>query len=246
MLSTDHGRHWTLGALRWPSLVWTFATAAMAGLLAWRASNLRHVGLLAAGIYLAFLSTYRYGRPYLTNPPETFWVFACFFIMLWWRPRSFESRIVFPTLVGLCAGTALFAKSFAQLVPIGASLVAWHLHDVRRPDGGPDWRRLCLRSAPGLAWTAALALAVFSLWFLLDPDPAAIWRARSMVQVTSCQASLPRRRPLLPLRRLLPPRRPPSKRRPRWPQKKHRSQPQKQQPSKNNLNGWPERLHAKA
>jgi hypothetical protein len=176
ILSTDWGRHWTLVALRWPSLMWTFAAAAMAGLLAWRASNLRHVGLLAAGIYLAFLSTYRYGRPYLTNPPETFWVFACFFIMLWWRPRSFESRFVVPTIVGLCAGVALFAKSFAQLVPIGAGLVAWHLHEVRRPDGGPDWRRLCLRSAPGLAWTAVVALAVFALWFLLDPDPAAIWR----------------------------------------------------------------------
>ena len=176
ILSTDWGRHWTLVALRWPSLVWTSAAAAMAGLLAWRASDTRHVGLLAAGIYLAFLSTYRYGRPYLTNPPETFWVFACFFIMLWWRPRSFESRFIVPTIVGLCAGVALFAKSFAQLVPIGAGLVAWHLHEVRRPDGGPDWRRLLLRSAPGLAWTAVLALAVFALWFLLDPDPMAIWR----------------------------------------------------------------------
>ena len=176
ILSTDWGRHWTLVALRWPGLVWTSAAAAMAGLLAWRASDTRHVGLLAAGIYLAFLSTYRYGRPYLTNPPETFWVFACFFIMLWWRPRSFESRFIVPTIVGLCAGVALFAKSFAQLVPIGAGLVAWHLHEVRRPDGGPDWRRLLLRSAPGLAWTAVLALAVFALWFLLDPDPMAIWR----------------------------------------------------------------------
>jgi len=176
ILSTDWGRHWTLVALRWPSLVWTFAAAAMAGLLAWRASNARHVGVLAAAIYLAFLSTYRYGRPYLTNPPETFWVFACFFIMLWWRPRSFESRFVVPTIVGLCAGVALFAKSFAQLVPIGAGLVAWHLHEVRRPDGGPDWRRLVLRSAPGLACTAVVALAVFALWFLLDTDPAAIWR----------------------------------------------------------------------
>ena len=176
ILSTDWGRRWALVSLRWPSLVWTFATAAMAGLLAWRASGRGHVGVLAAAIYLAFLSTYRYGRPFLTNPPETFWMFTCFFIMLWWRPRSFESRLLFPTLVGLCAGAALFAKSFAQLVPIGAGLVAWHLHEVRRPDGGPGWRRLLLRSAAGLAWTALLALSIFAVWFLLDPDPAAIWR----------------------------------------------------------------------
>lgn len=176
VLSTEWGRHWSLLALRWPSLAWTFATAALAALLAWRASGLAHVGLLAAAIYLAFFSTYRYGRPFLTNPPETFWMFGCFFIMAWWRPRSFASRFVVPTVVGLCAGLALFAKSFAQLVPIGAGLVAWHLHEVRRPDGGPDWRRLVLRSAPGLAWTALLALAVFGLWFALDPDPTAIWR----------------------------------------------------------------------
>lgn len=176
IVSTDRGRRWSLAALRWPSLVWTFATAAMAGLLAWRAGGRGADGILAAAIYLAFLSTYRYGRPFLTNPPETFWMFGCFFLMLWWRPWSFESRFVMPTLVGLCAGLALFAKSFAQLVPIGAGLVAWHLHEVRRPDGSPDWRRLCLRSVPGLAWTALLALAIFALWFVLDPDPAAIWR----------------------------------------------------------------------
>jgi hypothetical protein len=176
ILSTEWGRHWSLLALRWPSLAWTFATAALAALLAWRASGRAHVGLLAAAIYLAFFSTYRYGRPFLTNPPETFWMFGCFFIMAWWRPRSFASLFVVPTIIGLCAGLALLAKSFAQLVPIGVGLVAWHLHEVRRPDGGPDWRRLGLRSAPGLAWTALLALAVFGLWFALDPDPAAIWR----------------------------------------------------------------------
>jgi len=176
ILSTDWGRIWTLAALRWPSVAWTFATAAMAGLLAWRASGRGGVGMLAAAIYLAFLSTYRYGRPFLTNPPETFWMFGCFFVMLWWRPRSFESRLLFPTVVGLFAGAALFAKSFAQLVPIGAGLVAWHLHEVRRPDGGPDWRRLLGRSVPGLAWTALLALGIFALWFAFDPDPAAIWR----------------------------------------------------------------------
>ncbi len=176
ILATDWGRHWSLARLRGPSVAWTFATALMAGLLAWRASGQAHVGALAAAIYLAFLSSYRYGRPFLTNPPETFWVFLCFFIMLWWRPRSFASRFLVPTVIGACAGVALFAKSFAQLVPIGAGLVAWHLHEVRRPDGSPDWRRLLLRSAPGLAWTSLIALAIFALWFVLDPDPAAIWR----------------------------------------------------------------------
>jgi len=172
ILATDWARQWSLVALRWPSVAWTFATAVLAGLVAWRASGRDAAkGVLAATIYLAFSSTYRYGRPFLTNPPETFWVFLCFFLMLWWRPRSFASRFVIPTIIGLVVGMALLTKSFAQLVPIGAGLAAWHLHE----EWG-DWRRFLTRSLPGLAWTAALSLAIFALWFLLDPDPQAIWR----------------------------------------------------------------------
>lgn len=172
ILTTDWARQWSLVALRWPSVVWTFATAVLAGLVAWQASGRDAAkGVLAAVIYLAFLSTYRYGRPFLTNPPETFWVFLCFFLMLWWRPRSFASRFVVPTIIGLVVGMALLTKSFAQLLPIGVALAAWHLHEQRA-----DWRRFLMRSLPGLAYTAALSLAIFALWFLLDPDPLAIWR----------------------------------------------------------------------
>ena len=177
ILSTDWARHWSLLALRWPSIVWTFLTAGLAGLIAWRATGRSlATGMLAAAVYLAFLSTYRYGRPFLTNPPETFWVFLCFFVMLWWRPASFASRLLFPTLIGLIAGMALLTKSFAQLVPIGVGLTAWHLHEAWLPAGGWDWRRLLTRSVPGLLWTAVVSLAIFAVWFLLDPDPQAIWQ----------------------------------------------------------------------
>lgn len=172
LVTTDWARRWSLVALRWPSVAWTFATAVLVGLIGWRGAGRDTAkGLLAAAIYLAFLSSYRYGRPFLTNPPETFWSFLCFFLMLWWRPRSFESRFVVPTIVGLAVGMALLTKSFAQLVPIGAGLVAWHLREQRG-----DWRRFAARSLPGLAWMAALSLAIFALWFLLDPDPQAIWQ----------------------------------------------------------------------
>jgi hypothetical protein len=170
--STDWARRWTLLDIRWPSLGWTFLTALLVGLATWRASD-RDLpsSLLAPAIYLAFLSTFRYGRPFLTNPPETFWVFLCFFLLVWWRPSSFSSRLLFPTLIGIVTGSALLTKSFAQLLPIGLGLAVWHLHEH-------DWdlRRFVLRSLPGLIWTAAVSLAIFSLWFLLDPDPAAIWR----------------------------------------------------------------------
>jgi putative flippase GtrA len=172
LLSTDWGAHWTLAALRWPSVAWTMLTALLCGLLGWRLggrSALR--GVLAALFYLAFLSTYRYGRPFLTNPPETFWVFGCFFVMLWWMPRSFESRLLVPTVIGVLAGMALLTKSFAQLLPIGVGLAWWHMQ-VR------GWRvqAFARRSLPGLVWVAMLSLGMFSLWFALDPEPRAIWR----------------------------------------------------------------------
>jgi len=169
--STAWGDHWTLTALRWPSVAWTFGVALLCGLLGWRISG-RDVliGGLSALFYLAFFSTYHYGRPYLTNAPETFWMFACFFTMLWWKPQSFDSRFLFPTIVGILAGMALLTKSFAQLVPIAAGLSWWHLH-VR------GWRMgaFVRRSLPGILWTSLLSLAMFSLWFLLDPQPGAIW-----------------------------------------------------------------------
>ena len=172
LVSTGWGSHWSLLALRWPSVVWTFLTAALAGLLSWRLSGRDPVRAVVAGLsYLAFLGTLRYGRPYLTNPPETFWVFACLGTMLWWRDRAFDSRFVFPTVVGVLAGMAMITKSFAQLAPIGAVLVWWHLIERQW-----KWSAFVRRSAPGLAWTAILSLGIFALWFALDPDPAAIWR----------------------------------------------------------------------
>ena len=172
LVSTGWGRHWSLEALRWPGVAWTFLTAGMAGALAWRLAGRDLLkGVTAGLVYLAFLGTFRYGRPYLTNPPETFWSFACVFAMLWWAPRSFASRFLFPTVVGVLAGMALLTKSFAQLAPIGVGLAWWHL--IER-----DWSvgAFVRRSLPGLAWTALLALGVFALWFVLDPEPSAIWR----------------------------------------------------------------------
>jgi len=172
ILSTEWGRDWTLLSLRWPSVAFTFATAGLVGVLAWRVSGQKLAsGMLAALVYLAFFSTYRYGRPFLTNAPETFWVFAIFFTMLWWRPRSFQSRIQFPIIIGVITGIALLTKSFAQLVPIGVGLAWWHASEQ-----GWQWRVFVRRSMPSLAIIAIISIVIFSLWFALDPQPREIWR----------------------------------------------------------------------
>ena len=171
ILSTDHGRRWSLFDLRWPSLVWTGLTAVLVARVAVRCGAGRGGGLLAAAIYLAFLGTFRYGRPFLTNPPEVFWTFVPSWLLIEYAPGSFRSRFVVPTLAGLCLGVALLSKSFAILAPTGLVLAAWHL-DVRGWRPGPFIRE----ALPGLVWTAVVALAVFALWPLLDPHPEVIWR----------------------------------------------------------------------
>lgn len=171
ILSTDHGRRWTLFDLRWPSLVWTGLTAALVARVAVRSGVGRGGGLLAAAIYLAFLGTFRYGRPFLTNPPEVFWTFMPCWLLIEYAPWSFRSRLVMPTVAGLCLGVALLSKSFAILAPTGMVLAAWHL-DVRSWRPGPFIRE----ALPGLVWTAVVALGVFALWPLLDPEPEVIWR----------------------------------------------------------------------
>jgi putative flippase GtrA len=172
LLSTDWGAHWGLVALRWPSVAWTFATALVVGVLTWRLSArdiLRSV--LASLFFLAFFSSFRYGRPFLTNPPETFWFFSCFALLAWRGAPAFYSRWGTPALLGLLAGIALLTKSFAQLLPIAVALLWWH-----GIASGWSLRHMLRAALPAITLMALLALGIFSLWFAFDPDPAAIWR----------------------------------------------------------------------
>jgi 4-amino-4-deoxy-L-arabinose transferase-like glycosyltransferase len=169
--ATDWARDWDLWHLRFPSVIYTLLTALLVFLLARRLSGRAVTGFAALLAYLAFFSTYRYGRPFLANPPEVFWMTLPFFALLYWREAAFRSRLATPLLLGLALGIGLLYKSFALLAPAGLTLVAWYLHQRRY-----DWRAFLRHDAAGLALTVALALAIFALWFALDPDPGAVWR----------------------------------------------------------------------
>ena len=168
--STNWGREWTLWRLRYPSVLYTLLTAAMVFLVAWKLSGRLEAGFIGLLCFLAFFSTYRYGRPFLVNAPEVFWVFFPFFALLYWQPISFSSRFVMPALLGVGTGLGLLYKSFALVVPVALALSWWHLH--RR-----DYRFgvFLAQDSWKVAITATVALAVFGAWFVLDPDPRAIW-----------------------------------------------------------------------
>ncbi len=171
IVSTHWGQDWTLWNLRYPSVIYTLLTASLTFLLGWKLSRQMETGFIALLAYLAFFSTYRYGRPFLVNPAEVFWFFLPFFTLLYWQPFSFESRFLIPMLLGVEVGIGLLYKSFALVAPVGLCLAWWYLHYR-------EYRWFyCLRKDAGkVAITVILSLALFGLWFLFDPDPQSVWR----------------------------------------------------------------------
>jgi len=169
IIMTDWGTHWELWRLRLPIALYTLATAALVLLLARRLSGRTVTGLLAAVIFLAFFSTYRYGRVVLTSAPETFWFFLPFFLLLYRPPRGGGLTWILAFVFGLIVGVGLLYKSFALVIPFCAGLTWWTLH--QRAYRWPDWLRC---DAPKIALLGTVALAVFSLWFWLDPYPQKI------------------------------------------------------------------------
>ncbi len=180
IISTHWGQAWSLWNLRYPSVIYTLLTALLVFFLANKLAQGQKVesnstptetGIVAALTYLAFFSTYRYGRPFLINPAEVFWFFLPFFTLLYWRSFAFDSRISIPLLLGFQVGIGLLYKSFALVVPVGLALAWWYLHqrDYR-------WKAFLHKDAWKVIIIGVLSLAMFGLWFAFDPDPQAVWR----------------------------------------------------------------------
>jgi Dolichyl-phosphate-mannose-protein mannosyltransferase len=168
--STDHGRNWTLWDLRYPSVIYTLLTAALLFMLGRKASGKPETGFIAALTFLAFFTTYRFGRPFLTNPPEVFWIFLPFFVLLYWR-KTLQSRFAIPLLLGMAFGIGFLYKSFALALPVTFGLAGWYLHQ-RQYHMAEFLRQDALKVLISLS----IAVAIFSLWFVLDPDPMAVWK----------------------------------------------------------------------
>lgn len=168
--STDHGKNWTLWDLRYPSVIYTLLTAAMLFMLGQKLAGKLETGFVAALTFLAFFTTYRFGRPFLTNPPEVFWIFLPFFVLLYWR-QAFASRWLIPLLLGIATGIGFLYKSFALGLPVTLGLSGWYLH--QRNYRVTEFLR---KDALKVAIAVSVAVALFAMWFVLDPDPQAVWK----------------------------------------------------------------------
>ena len=197
MVAGSWGEHWTLLNLRIPSLIYTWLITLMVGLLTWKvvfnsasphpnplpegegvkkSHNAITAGAIAALVYLSFFSTYRYGRPYLTSAPETFWLFGVFFAIAWSPAKLLSSKWKFPLIAGLAIGLGSLYKSFAMIVPVGFGLALCYQVVGAQKAPWQLFRRGLVFDAFRVAAICLLALAIFGLWFALDPQPGEVWR----------------------------------------------------------------------
>jgi 4-amino-4-deoxy-L-arabinose transferase-like glycosyltransferase len=174
MVAGEWGERWSLAALRTPSLIYLALVAAAIALGLRQLLGRWREGLLAATVFLAFLSTFRYGRTYLTSAPETFW-FSLPLFALWWqrlRQPAASPGWTAHILLGLALGAGLLYKSYALVVPAAAAWWLALLASAPQPLRWANVRRHTLR----VGMSAALALGLFALWLVLDPDPAGVWQ----------------------------------------------------------------------
>lgn len=165
IVSTDWAKNYELWRLRWPNVVYTLGIAAMVFLIGRKLSGSTPAGILSALIYLCFFGTFRYGRVFLTSAPETFWLFLPFCLLLLRGKPVAPIGWAWATAFGLMFGLSLLYKSFALAAPAAAGLTWWSLH--ARGCRAVEWLK---KDAAQIAWTALVSLAVFSLWYWLDPQ----------------------------------------------------------------------------
>lgn len=196
MMASDWGRNWQVFALRLPSVIYTLLITAGIAFTVRGITRSTRTGVMAACIYLAFFCTFRYGRPYLTSAPETFWLFLPVLLHLWlnWHagaPNQVKTGnidknrplalgllnnnaiylIVSWFAVGLTFGLGAAYKSFALIAPAAAALWCAMLLSAPRL----DWR-LVIQTSLGMLTSVLIGVGIFALWFVLDPDPVAVWR----------------------------------------------------------------------
>ena len=177
MVVTDWGQHWQLWLLRLPSLIYLTLVSVGMSLLLHRWLNEWRTAAWAVLCLLLSWGTLRYGRPYLTTAPEMFW-FSLAPAYVLWRAADVRQRHIrntptewlWWTLLGLLTGLGLAYKSFALVLPVATGVCLLRLLiEPRR-----SWRAVAVCTAQ-TAWMSMLALGLFAVWLLIDPQPQAVW-----------------------------------------------------------------------
>ena len=101
LVTTRWAESFTLFRLRFPIVVFTFLAAGLTFVVARRLTRDLECGYIGGLTFLGFYSSYQYGRPFLTNLPETFFVFLAFALVLPGAGARYRERYWLWVLVGL-------------------------------------------------------------------------------------------------------------------------------------------------
>ena len=171
MLATDWGKDWQLWRLRLPIVAYSFLTALLVFWATRRISGSRENAAIASLAFLAFTAIFHHGRPYITNLPEVFFLSLAYFLVVLYRSHSVSRNYVFWIGIGILVGLSAWVRSIFLLAPVGLAFTIYLLWQQQ-------WNIVNFVKQDALRLTifTLTVLAVFGLWFAIDPNPGAIVR----------------------------------------------------------------------
>ncbi len=171
LVASNWGQDWQLWRFRLPVVGYTFLTALAVFWFTRRISEDKESAAIAAVSFLAFTSIFHHGRPYITNLPEVFFLSLSYFLMLAYRSQRFSKNYLFWLGLGVLVGLAAWVRSIFLLAPVGLAFFIYLFWQQQ-------WRILPFlkHDVPRLVVFTLTVLAVFGLWFIIDPNPEAIFR----------------------------------------------------------------------
>lgn len=171
LVASNWGQDWELWRFRLPIVAYSFLSALMVFWVTRRISGDTESAAIAGVSFLAFTSIFHHGRPFITNLPEVFFLSLAYFLLLMNRQRSFSRNFVFWIGLGVLVGLAAWVRSIFLLAPVGLAFAIYLLWQRQ-------WRMVefIKHDVPRLVVFTFTVLAVFGLWFLIDPNPGAIYR----------------------------------------------------------------------
>ena len=171
VVASNWGQDWELWRFRLPIVGYSLLSALLVFWVTRRISGDNESAAIAGVSFLAFTSIFHHGRPYITNLPEVFFLSLTYFLLLLYRDRSVSRNYFFWIGLGVLVGLAAWVRSIFLLAPVGLALSIYLLWQRQ-------WRitEFIKHDAPRLTVFTLTVLAVFGLWFVIDPNPGAIYR----------------------------------------------------------------------
>jgi 4-amino-4-deoxy-L-arabinose transferase-like glycosyltransferase len=171
LIASNWGQDWELWRFRLPIVAYTFLSALMVFLFTRRITGDTESAAIAGVAFLGFTSIFHHGRPYITNLPEVFFLSLTYFVFLIYKGNHLGRKYTFWIGLGVLVGLAAWVRSIFLIAPVGLALSIYLLWQRQ-------WRIIDFikNDAPRLTVFTITVLAVFGLWFVIDPNPEAIYR----------------------------------------------------------------------